>query len=69
MEEGSSELTIGNAVQTNPFLPFDSLSNGLIFGCPQFCCGNFPSLKTTAGIEQFSRPEQAADMIGSIRWG
>src|SRR5690242_14864793 len=65
VKEGAAKLPIRNALQSELFLEAHDLADGAVFHPAQLLLGDGTGAKLLAGLEQITRAQKAADVIGT----
>ena len=69
MEIGAAELAVGNALEPEIFLESDDIANRLVFDHSLRVAIDLCALVPIARVEQSFGSKEAADVIGTERWG
>jgi hypothetical protein len=61
----AAELAVGDAFQAKILLPADNIADGLVFDAAQIGGADAAIFFVFASLEQFRRPQQAANVVGT----
>ena len=68
VEVGAAELAVRDTAQPEVFLELHDVANRGVFHRAQLRARDRAALRLLACVQQFLRPEKAADVIGAKRW-